>query len=138
MQEIYQISLLSDYYLYFKRFIICSIIYWSPTQCQILQDYCFLNSQEIKIFKKCHWHADNHLFSVLLYKRVMHPEIASDEILLQNRGSERLPNSNSNYRHLWSWHHPYPCRQMLTLGDFSEIVKHNAVSLSCCIFFCAS
>lgn len=68
----------------------------------------------------------------------MHPEIVSDEILLQNRGSDRLPNSNSNYRHLWGWHHPYPCRQMLTLGEFSETVKHNAVSLSCCLFFCVS
>jgi len=70
----------------------------------------------------------------LLYKRVMHPKIVSDEMFLWNHDSERLPRSNSNYRHLWNWHRPYPCRQMLTLGEFAATVKHNEEYLSCCLF----
>lgn len=117
--------------------ITCSAMCWSPKRCWILQDYCFLNRQMIKFFKKCHWHADNHLFSVLLCKRVMHAKIVSDEMFLLNHGSECLPSSNSNYRHLWNWHCPYPCRQMLTSREFSQTVKHNAECLSCCfVLFC--
>lgn len=73
----------SDYCLYVKILVItCSAMCWSPKWCWILQDYCFLNRQMIKFFKKCHWHADSHLFSVLLCKRVMHAKIVSDEMFL--------------------------------------------------------
>lgn len=74
-------------------------------------------------------------FQFYCIKRVMHPKIVSDEMLLQNHDSECLPSSNSNYRHLWNWHHPYPCRQMLTLGEFSETFKYNAEYLSSCLFY---
>lgn len=122
-----------NYCLYVKILVItrCTMC-WSPKQRWILQDYCFLNRQMIKFFKKCHWHADNHLFLVLLYKRVMHAKIVSDEMFLQNHGSGCLPSSNSNYRHLWNWHCPCPCRQMLTSGEISQTIKHNAEYLSCC------
>lgn len=135
IQDNSQISLLSDYYFYVKiLMIICSIICWSPIHCWILQDYCFLNRQMIKFFKKYHWHADNHLFSVLPYEKVMHPKIVSDDMLLWNHGSERLPSSSSSYRHLWNWYCP-PCRQMLTSGDFSETVKQSIYISVYFIFF---